>query len=323
MIAVPSLISFVRPPIQASGETASNRRPRVLHRVETASLRLLREADPETWIVVPQLQAEAHLEDPSPMTETLFPAEYLEARAALLPPFPADGTCTRTRPRSGVRDDAAMALLQDLRARARDQGLWAPHVPPEAGGTGLGFLCYACLNEEIGRSTYAQLVFGCQAPDAGSAEILHLFGTDEQKERCLRPLVAGEVRSALLDDRARGLRPDPTLLGRAGVRDGDEWVIDGHKWFSSGADGAAFAVVFASPTRTPSASARRTMIVPADTPGVDVVRPVPVMGHAGRGWSTHSRCATRASASRSRTLGEEGDAFRSRRSGSARGASTT
>ena len=91
-------------------------------------------------------------------------------------------------------NDEADALLADLRARAKAEGLWAPHVPPEAGGTGRGFLAYAHLNEQIGRSVWAQLVFGCQAPDAGNAEILHLFGTPEQQERFLAPLVAGEVR---------------------------------------------------------------------------------------------------------------------------------
>src|SRR6266496_698299 len=88
-------------------------------------------------------------------------------------------------------DDAAQDLIVELRARAKAEGLWAPHLPPEAGGTGLGFLAYAHLNEEIGRVLWAQYVFNCQAPDAGNAEILHLFGTEEQKERWLRPLVAG------------------------------------------------------------------------------------------------------------------------------------
>ena len=82
-------------------------------------------------------------------------------------------------------------LIAELRARAKTEGLWAPHLPPEAGGTGLGFLAYAHLNEVIGRSVHAQLVFNCQAHDAGNGEILHLFGTPEQKERWLRPLVEG------------------------------------------------------------------------------------------------------------------------------------
>jgi acyl-CoA dehydrogenase len=88
-------------------------------------------------------------------------------------------------------DEAADETMRNLRTRAKAEGLWAPHLPPEAGGTGTGFLAYADLNEEIGRSLWAQLVFNCQAPDAGNGEILHAFGTDEQKERFLRPLVEG------------------------------------------------------------------------------------------------------------------------------------
>ena len=168
----------------------------------------------------------------------------------------------------GREDDDAQTLLEELRGRAREAGLWAPHVPPEAGGTGFGFLYYACLNEEIGRSAYAQLVFGCQAPDAGNAEILHLFGTDDQKERFLRPLVAGEVRSFFSMTEPEVAGSDPTLLRTRAVRDGDEWVVDGHKWFSSGADGAAFAIVFAISDPDAEPHRRGTMIlVPADTAG--------------------------------------------------------
>jgi acyl-CoA dehydrogenase len=92
-------------------------------------------------------------------------------------------------------DEAADVLIEELRAKAKAAGIWAPHLPPEAGGTGSGFIEYALLNEEIGRSMWAQLVFNCQAPDAGNGEILHMFGTEEQKERFLRPLVEGTARS--------------------------------------------------------------------------------------------------------------------------------
>ena len=85
-------------------------------------------------------------------------------------------------------------MIEELRAKAKDAGIWAPHLPPEAGGSGSGFMEYALLNEEIGRSMWAQLVFDCQAPDTGNAEILHQFGTEEQKERFLKPLVDGEPR---------------------------------------------------------------------------------------------------------------------------------
>ena len=97
----------------------------------------------------------------------------------------------------------------------RELGLWAPHVPPEAGGTGTGFLDYAYLNEHIGRSMFGQLVFGCQAPDAGNAEILHMFGTDEQKERWLHPLVAGQIRSFFSMTEPEVPGSDPTTLTHA------------------------------------------------------------------------------------------------------------
>ncbi len=241
---------------------------------------------------------------------SLFPPEYLEARAryrAFMDEhvYPNEAAIER-------EDNDALALLAELREKARATGLWAPHVPPEAGGTGLGFLYYACLNEEIGRSAYAQLVFGCQAPDAGNAEILHLFGTEEQKERFLRPLVAGETRSFFAMTEPEVAGSDPTLLQTRAVRDGDDWVSDGHKWFSSGADGAGFSIVFAISDPDADPHRRGSMIlVPAETPGVDIVRPVPVMGHAGRGWNTH--CEVRFTGVRvpvANTLGGEGEAFR-------------
>ncbi len=112
-------------------------------------------------------------------------------------------------------DDAADALIRELQQKVKDAGLWAPHLPPEAGGSGSGFLEYADLNEEIGRSFIAQLIFGCQAPDAGNAEVLHLYGTDEQKGRFLRPLVAGEVRSFFGMTEPEVAGSDPTLLAWA------------------------------------------------------------------------------------------------------------
>src|SRR5580765_3541290 len=208
-------------------------------------------------------------------------------------------------------DDAALELVESLRQRAKAEGLWAPNLPPEAGGTGTGFLGYAYLNEEIGRSTWAQYIFCCQAPDAGNAEILWEFGTDEQKERWLAPLVAGQIRSFFSMTEPEVPGSDPTTLRTRAVRDGDEWVIDGHKWFSSGAEGAAFGIVMAvtDPDADPHARATQ-IIVPADTPGVDVVRPIVVMGHAGKGWSTH--CEVRYTGVRvpvANTLGAEGAGF--------------
>jgi alkylation response protein AidB-like acyl-CoA dehydrogenase len=208
-------------------------------------------------------------------------------------------------------DDDADALVAQLRSEVKQAGLWAPHVPPEAGGTGTGFLDYAYLNEQIGRTVWGQLVFGCQAPDAGNAEILHMFGTDEQKERFLYPLVAGDVRSFFSMTEPEVPGSDPTTLRTRAVRDGDDWVIDGHKWFSSGAEGAAFGIVMAvtDPDESPHRRASQ-ILVPADTPGVEIVRAIPTMGHRGRNWSTH--CEVRYTSVRvsvSNLLGGEGDGF--------------
>ena len=242
------------------------------------------------------------------MTVTAWapPTERLERVRAFM-----DGRVLPNEPILDREDDEAAALVRELRDEVRRQGLWAPHVPAEAGGTGTGFLDYAYLNEYIGRSLWGQLVFGCQAPDAGNAEILHLFGTDAQKERWLQPLVAGEIRSFFSMTEPEVPGSDPTTLRTRAVRDGDEWVIDGHKWFSSGADGAAFGIVMAvtDPDAAPHARATQ-IIVPADTPGVDVVRSVTVLGHTGRGWTTH--CEVRYTNVRvpvTNTLGQEGSGF--------------
>jgi acyl-CoA dehydrogenase len=208
-------------------------------------------------------------------------------------------------------DDAADALTAELRQEAKDAGLWAPHLPPEAGGSGSGFIEYAYLNEEIGRSFIAQLIFGCQAPDAGNGEILHLYGTPEQKERFLAPLVAGETRSFFGMTEPEVAGSDPTLLRGRAERDGDDWVINAHKWFSSGADGAGFGVVMVVTDPDAPPHQRASMIlVPTDTPGYELVRKIPVMGHEGRGWGTH--CETRFTDVRvpvANTLGDVGAGF--------------
>ena len=164
-------------------------------------------------------------------------------------------TSSRTRRRSPARTTRPTRCSPSCARARRQQGLWAPHLPPEAGGTGGGFLAYAHLNEEIGRVTWAQYVFNCQAPDAGNGEILHQFGTAEQKERWLAPLVAGEARSFFSMTEPDVSGADPTGLQTTAVLDGDEWVIDGHKWFSLGRRGRARS---GSSWRSPSPTRSRT-----------------------------------------------------------------
>src|SRR5256886_3637627 len=180
-------------------------------------------------------------------------------------------------------DEESERLLQELRARAKAAGLWAPLLPPEAGGTGRGFLSYADLNEEIGRVAWAQYVFNCQAPDAGNGEILQLYGTDEQKERWLKPLVEGEARSFFSMTEPDVSGADPTGLRTTARLEDGEWVIDGHKWFSSGAEGAAFGIVMAvTEPEEPPHRRMSQILVPADAAGL-TLPPVPGMGHRGRG----------------------------------------
>jgi acyl-CoA dehydrogenase len=241
-------------------------------------------------VVIPDLIADRREQVRSFMEEHVYPNESALAR----------------------EDEAADALVASLRQEAKDAGLWAPHLPPEAGGSGSGFLEYAYLNEEIGRSMYAQLVFGCQAPDAGNGEILHLFGTERQKKEFLEPLVSGVTRSFFGMTEPEVSGSDPTGLRGRAVRNGDEWAINAHKWFSSGADGAGFGIVMVVTEPDADPHRRASMIlVPTDAPGYELVRKIPVMGHEGRGWGTH--CETRFTDVRvpfENVLGEPGDGFR-------------
>jgi alkylation response protein AidB-like acyl-CoA dehydrogenase len=203
----------------------------------------------------------------------------------------------------------AEALMKELQAKVKAEGMWAMFIGPEAGGTGKGFLPYAYVNEILGRSPYAPRVFGCAAPDTGNAEILHLFGTPEQKERWLKPLVAGEIRSCFSMTEPEVSGADPTMLRTTAVRDGDEWVINGHKWFTSGAMGAAFAIVMC--VTDPDAEPHRRMsqiIVPMDTPGVKIVRAVPVMGETRGNHCEIIYDNVRVPVTN--ILGEPGDGFR-------------
>jgi alkylation response protein AidB-like acyl-CoA dehydrogenase len=178
-----------------------------------------------------------------------------------------------------AESDDAESLIKDLQSKTKAMGYWAPHLPAEAGGMGIGFMPYVYMNEILGRSYLAPRAFGSQAPDSGNAEILWQFGSDEQKAQWLKPLVNGDIRSCFSMTEPEVPGSDPTTLQTRAVRDGDEWVINGHKWFTSGAIGATFAIVMC--VSDPEAESHRRMsqiIVPLDTPGMDIVRPVPVMG---------------------------------------------
>jgi acyl-CoA dehydrogenase len=172
--------------------------------------------------------------------------------------------------------------LVELRERAKADGLWNLFMPDERYGAGLTNWEYGMLCEEMGRSLISPMVYNCSAPDTGNMEILAEHGTPEQVERWLRPLLEGDIRSCFSMTEPETAGSDPTGLATRAELDGDEWVINGHKWFTSGAVGASvsIAMVVTDPDAAPHKRASM-ILVPTDTPGFNLIRPVSVMGHDG------------------------------------------
>ena len=187
---------------------------------------------------------------------------------------------------------AAEPRLQALRAEVRAAGLWLPQMAKELGGLGLSLQAHGLVSEQLGQCPFGHYLFNCQAPDAGNMEILHKFGSPAQQQRFLEPLLRGEIRSCFSMTEPDNAGSNPTQLACTAVQDGDDYVINGRKWFTSSADGAAFAIVMA--VTDPGAEAHRRasmLIVPTDTPGFRLVRNIPIFGHAGGGYDSHAEIA--------------------------------
>jgi len=200
-------------------------------------------------------------------------------------------------------------IIKELKRKAKAQGLWNLFLPDDEYGAGLKNWEYGLLCEVMGRSYIAPRVFNCAAPDTGNMEILVEFGTPEQKKRWLQPMLAGEMRSCFSMTEPETAGSDPTLLRTRAVRAGDHYVINGHKWFTSGAYGASFAIamVVTDPDAPPHRRASM-IIVPTDTPGFNLIRAVSVMGHTGGGGHCELRyedCRVPAT----NLLGAEGGGF--------------
>jgi acyl-CoA dehydrogenase len=164
---------------------------------------------------------------------------------------------------------AMLPELDALRAKAKEAGLWAPFLPVSLGGAGLGLTDYAHVSEVLGRTPLGHYALNCQAPDVGNMELLHAFGTDAQKERWLAPLTRGEIRSCFGMTEPEHAGSNPVWLSTRAVKDGDDYVIHGHKWFTTGIDGAAFCIVMAvTDPDAPSHARASQIIVPTDTPGL-------------------------------------------------------
>jgi acyl-CoA dehydrogenase len=202
------------------------------------------------------------------------------------------------------RADFRNAIIE-LRQKAKDWQLWLPHMPPEFGGLGLGPVGMASVSAEAARSGLGPFVLNCQAPDEGNMHTLLHWATDEQKEKYLRPLCEGWVRSCFAMTEPEVAGSDPTLIQTRAEPDGDDWVINGHKWFISGARGAKFAIVIArtDPDADPPQARNTAFIVETHTPGWEIVRDVETMAGG------HNHCEIRLTDVRvpaANLLGERG-----------------
>ena len=211
----------------------------------------------------------------------------------------------------GHEYDMLMARLEEKRDKARSLGLWLPQVPEEYGGMGLTLVEYGQVGEILGRSPLGHYVFNCQAPDAGNMEILMEHGTPEQKETYLMPLLAGEIRSCFSMTEPENPGSNPTWLSTSAAKEGDDYVITGHKWFTTAADGAAFAIVMAiTNPQAPKYQRASQIIVPTSAPGFRLVRKTSVMGERGAGWASHCEIMyDGVRVPRSNLLGPEGVGF--------------
>ncbi|MFN8441367.1 MAG: acyl-CoA dehydrogenase family protein [Caldilineaceae bacterium] len=204
-----------------------------------------------------------------------------------------------------------LPTLEKVRQKVKAAGMWAPFLPAEYGGLSLSLPDYARLSEELGRTPLGHFSFHCQAPDVGNMEVLLHHGNEEQKQRWLAPLAHGEIRSCFAMTEPQHAGSNPIWLSTSAVKEGSDYVINGHKWFTTAADGAAFAIVMA--VTNPEAPAHRRasqIIVPTDTPGYQLVRNIPIMGERGEDWNSHGEVHfDNVRVPQSNRLGEEGAGF--------------
>ncbi len=207
--------------------------------------------------------------------------------------------------------DELFAALESCRLKVKSLKLWAPNMPKSEGGTFENLTELALIGEVLGQSPLGHFIFGCQAPDAGNAELLHLFGTDEQKEKWLNPLVSGKIRSCFAMTEPHTAGSNPTLLdSRAELKDGN-WHINGRKWFTTSAEGAAFtiAMVVTNPD-APKHKRASMIIVPLETKGFEIVRNISVMGAQGKGYFSHAEVTFNdCVVPQENIIGSDGDGF--------------
>jgi acyl-CoA dehydrogenase len=205
-----------------------------------------------------------------------------------------------------------LPTLNSKRAEVKALGLWSPHLPEEYGGPGLKLREFAHISEELGRTPLGHYLFNAQAPDIGNMEVLISHATPEQKELYLWPLIQGSVRSCFSMTEPEHPGSNPVWMTTSAIKDGGDYVINGHKWFTSSAEGATFAIVMAVTDPKASSPYKRAsqIIVPTETPGFHIVRNTNVMGEEGSDYASHAEVRYEsARVPQSNLLGREGEGF--------------
>lgn len=206
----------------------------------------------------------------------------------------------------------ALPKLKALRNKAKEMGLFAPHLSKEDGGMGLSLSEFGRISEVLGKSPLGHYVFNCQAPDIGNMELMHQFASKALKEKYLKPLQQGDIRSCFAMTEPQHAGSNPVHLSTTAVKVGDEYIINGHKWFTSSADGATFTIVMAvTDPENPNPYQRASMIlVPLDNPGYQLVRNIPIMGDVGEDYFSHGEVRfTDCRVPVSNLIGQEGQGF--------------
>lgn len=206
----------------------------------------------------------------------------------------------------------SLPLLKSLRVKAKEKKLWAPHLPAHDGGLGLSLSEFAHISEVLGTSPLGHYIFNCNAPDIGNMELMHQFASAELKEEYLKPLMNGDIRSCFAMTEPEFAGSNPVDMATTAVREGDHYIINGHKWFTTAADGASFTIVMAlTDPKNENPYLRASMIVvPLDNPGYKLIRNIPIMGDAGEDYLSHGEVQfTNCKVPVTNLIGEEGKGF--------------
>lgn len=206
----------------------------------------------------------------------------------------------------------SLSIVKDLRQKAKAQNLFAPHLSPEEGGAGLNLMEFAQVSEVLGTSPLGHLIFNCNAPDIGNMELMHQFASTDLKKKYLHPLMNGDIRSCFAMTEPEFAGSNPVNMATTAIREGDQYIINGHKWFTTAADGAHFTIVMAvTDAANPNPYLRASMIlVPLDNPGFKLERNISIMGEAGEDYFSHAEVRfTNCKVPVTNLIGEEGQGF--------------